>query len=681
MSRPCPLAVSLAITWTLTVLGAAELHVSPVGDDAHPGSAQQPRASLDGARRAVRRLLAQGARDDITVWFQGGIYPLTAPVTFTPEDSAREGQRITYAAHPGATPVFSGGRRITGWRQDGSIWKATIPEVKSGTWRFRCLYVDDARRTLARMPDEGAFFRMDGPGPDRNTSFIAIANHLRRWPDIAQGDIVGIAAWESYILPVEDYVEASRLVTVKGRTPWEFKQGQRYFIENIAGALDAPGEWHCDRQTGILSYIPIPGEDMAKAVIVAPLTQEFLAVAGTPERPVRSLHFNGLQFRHGDYALGPEGHGDRQAAQSVPGAIRFSHARNCGITDAVISQIGLYGIDVGDGCQGIRIAGNELHDCGAGGVSIRSGSSGTVVHNNFIHDTGRIHYGAVAVLVQDSGSNAITHNEICDTTWAGICLGWTWGFQPTQAHDNLVAFNHLHHLGRGLTTDLGAIYTLGISSGTVIRNNLMHHIWDQPEGYLACGIYPDEGSTGLLIEDNIVHQVTTGGLHVHFGRDNVVRNNIFAFGRFRQVFLGRGKGAGDKEERKWLDRTGSSLVFERNIVLYNRGHVFGRDCELVADRNLYWNMAGPVAFKPGVDLAAWQAQGRDAQGLVADPLFVDPLRGDFRFRPGSPAIALGFKPIDMSTVGLVGTREWIARPQRIVRPEAVFQERTIVNVD
>ena len=36
---------------------------------------------------------------------------------------------------------------------------------------------------------------------------------------------------------------------------------------------------------------------------------------------------------------------------------------------------------------------------------------------------------------------------------------------------------------------------------------------------------------------------------------------------------------------------------------------------------------------------------------VADPLFADPEKRDFRLAPESPAFALGFVPIDVSDVG------------------------------
>jgi hypothetical protein len=35
-----------------------------------------------------------------------------------------------------------------------------------------------------------------------------------------------------------------------------------------------------------------------------------------------------------------------------------------------------------------------------------------------------------------------------------------------------------------------------------------------------------------------------------------------------------------------------------------------------------------------------------------DPLFVDPAKGDYRLKPESPAVALGFKEIPFEKIGL-----------------------------
>ena len=71
---------------------------------------------------------------------------------------------------------------------------------------------------------------------------------------------------------------------------------------------------------------------------------------------------------------------------------------------------------------------------------------------------------------------------------------------------------------------------------------------------------------------------------------------------------------------------------------------------MAVDHNLYWRAGGPVRIG-NLSWEAWQAKGQDKHSIVADPLFVDPEKDDFRLRPGSPAEKIGFHMPDLSTVG------------------------------
>ena len=106
----------------------ADLDPSPPYDEmakaqgAHAERVEKPAdlpAALARARDAVRALRQAEPDRDILVLLRNGTYPIEGPVDFSPEDSGRAGGRITYAAASGATPVISGGRRITGFEPCG----------------------------------------------------------------------------------------------------------------------------------------------------------------------------------------------------------------------------------------------------------------------------------------------------------------------------------------------------------------------------------------------------------------------------------------------------------------------------------------------------------------------------------------------------------------------------------
>jgi len=194
----------------------------------------------------------------------------------------------------------------------------------------------------------------------------------------------------------------------------------------------------------------------------------------------------------------------------------------------------------------------------------------------------------------------------------------------------------------------GGIYTLGPSEGTVISNNSFHDIYAYSYG--GWGLYTDEGSTGITMEYNLVDNTKTGSFHQHYGKDNVVRNNILVCSENPQVAATR------VEEHL-------SFTFENNIVYWKTGELFGGPWTRIqaeVDYNCYFNAAGdPITFA-GMDRQAWQALGYDEHSIIADPLFVDPEQNDYRLQPDSPALDIGFKPFDLNEAGVYGDPEWIA---------------------
>ena len=142
------------------------------------------------------------------------------------------------------------------------------------------------------------------------------------------------------------------------------------------------------------------------------------------------------------------------------------------------------------------------------------------------------------------------------------------------------------------------------------------------------------------MEGNLVYNTTHGGFHQHYGRENIVRNNIFALGRDAQIQRSR------PEDH-------ISFIFERNIVYWREGKLFAgnlRDLNFRFDHNLYWREGGGEIDFAGMSLEEWRKAGMDPHSLIADPEFASPYRLDFRLRRSSPAFKLGFKPLDLRGV-------------------------------
>src|SRR5204863_1127849 len=143
-----------------------------------------------------------------------------------------------------------------------------------------------------------------------------------------------------------------------------------------------------------------------------------------------------------------------------------------------------------------------------------------------------------------------------------ISAGWTWHYKLTSLKNNIIEYNHLHDIGQGLMSDMGGIYTLGEQPGTVLRNNLIHDV--KALVYGGWGIYFDQASTGIVAENNVVYNCSVAGLNQNFGRENIVRNNIFALNKEYQCTRNRGEQH-------------VSFTMERNIIYFDEGHLFGNN--------------------------------------------------------------------------------------------------------
>jgi len=618
----------------------------------------------------------------VRVVLRSGTYFLDSPLEFAPQDSGTEQAPVVYAAAPGEKVVLSGGRRLDGghWGTAGNqrAWVVDLPAVKSGRWRFRQLFVNGARRLRTRLPRQGEYRIESLPGytgdflrsPTKKFVY-ASGDILPDWHNLPDVEVVAITRWIDNRLPIAFVDGQSRTVTFDRPSLFALladdKPGQ-YWIENVFEALDAPGQWYLDRPLGALYYLPRPGEEVETAEIIAPRLEHVLRVMGQAGMPVHDLRFEGLIFSHTEWQPPADYASSLQAGIEVPGAVLFDYAQRCAVTGGGIEHIGNYGVEVNVGCSDLEIARNRITDIGAGGIRIghffswETDGSGKLterglerkaampqgphslritVADNEISHCGRFTPEAVGIFVGDNAHNRIIHNHIFDLFYSGISVGSVQDFGPCQATDNVVEYNHVHNIGQGLLSDLAGIYTCSTPDSR-IRHNLIHDV--SRRDYGGWGIYPDEGSHDLLVQENLVHHCQDGALFAHHNRKITAQNNIFALNPAAQVERG-GIGGFELTCRRNIFYFGSGLA----VGTYGSGNC-GRDV-CAFDDNLYWSVSGlPVHFGK-LNLGQWQALGQDRKSIVADPLFVNPEKGDFRLKPASPALQMGFEPWDLSEVG------------------------------
>ena len=609
---------------------------------------------------------ARKAPKPVRIVVEEGVHPLTETITLGKDDS-----QVTWS---GKNAVFMAGKPITGWVKEGEMWKAVLPDK---AWKFEQLWINGRRATLARSPNKGYHHITEAVGagvfPDlkENMNFHAFSlpaeqfEVLKALPQAERDDVLLTVthAWAVGQCRIKALNEEALAVQIKGRARYpfvEFEPDQRFWMENYRAALDAPGEWFLDKAKGEVLYLPLPGEDLTKAEVIAPVVTKFLVMKGAHD-----VRFEGISFQYSQHLYPAEGLHDGQAATTSDGCIEIEDSRGIHFENCEIAHTGLHAIWFKNGCADSSVKHCHLHDLGGGGVYV--GETGRpaedrvnhhiVVDDCIIQHGGRLHPSACGVVFTHTQHCAVTHCDIGDFYYTGVSAGWNWGYGDTASRETLVENNHIHHLGWAYLSDMGGFYGLGTSPGTIIRGNHVHHIASHRYG--GWGLYNDEGATDTLMENNLVHDTWNAGFHQHYGYFNTVRNNIFAFGNSAQIQASR------NEARLRFRYLNNIVVWDPASPLLDGGEWNWKFFDkidrgdpkdsLVFRKNLYWPTDGNIPAKltkSHFTWDEWRKMGRDNGSQFADPMFEDIGKRDFRLKPGSPAEKMGFKPWDLTLAGV-----------------------------
>ena len=632
---------------------------------------------------ATAALIACGANAaDV---FGPGVHYLEKPLVLTAADSGR-----VFRAEKGKPVRISGGRLVTGWRKEADgLWSAAVPWVTDREHGFRHLTVNGVRHERAKAPNDGYFTSLPVrlPGFEKadwhkwtydilKPRFAIKAGDVDPKWDLRNGEVVFYHIWvDSHVIPEKltvdnagtNWVELSLPVRRDPcNSPWR--------LENLREIADRPGEWALVYGEKRLYYRPLPGEDMATAEVVAPYLTTLLRVEGAED-----VRFEGIVFEDSRWELAAGDRNDTQASFAVGAAVVLTNAVRCTFEGCTFENLDGYAIDMHAGTRDCHVLACDLRTLGAGGVHL-TGNGGAFVTDSHmlpdprtrvrdneiadceIRDYGLVFPSAVGVLIRHAEGTKVHHNAIHDGYYSGVSVGWVWGYLYSVSRDNEIRDNHIWNIGKGLLSDMGGVYTLGVSPGTKVCHNLIHDV--DARNYGGWGLYNDEGSTGILVEDNIVYNTKFAAYHMHFGRDCTVRNNILAGGRIDQLTHSR------------LEPH-VSFSFYNNIVYWTEGILHaghwddskeyeftyfpGRKTRLhlttLCDYNVYYNpkiAEKDARFGTGKaegSFADWQKGGQDVHSVWADPLFADAAAHDYTLKPGSPALKMGFRPIDVKGIG------------------------------
>lgn len=650
-----------AILVASATIAQTTIHIAPNGSDANSGTVSSPMLTLQAA---IKKVVSTTAKDTAFVDVAPGDYYIRSSCRITEANS----RPIVVRASDGRAR-FIGGLRITGWkRSNANTFKVYIPEAIKKGLVFEQLYIKGERATLARTPNKG-FYKVrqvtekvgDSIKYSKNNVLLRISGkELEHLKNVQMGKeskpkVSFHHKWCNSKLYIDSIDKRSHSFTTRCRWLSVFNSiviGTPYYLYDYANALDTIGEWHMDYKSGYLSYIAHKNENPNDAECFIPTTEKWIEIVGKENGIIENISFKNIEFIVSRFNLPKNGYRQSQAAENTGAAIELSFTRNISFSDCTFANCGEYAIWLKKRCHSSRIERCLIEDTGAGGIRVGLSAytegeditSGNIIDNNILRKGGKEVAEGVAIFIQNSADNKITHNDISEYSYTGISIGWKWGYGNSPAYGNTIAYNHIHHIGNGELSDMGGIYTLGESKGNRIIGNVIHDI--KAFEYGGWGIYTDEGTSNTTIMDNLVYHCHDGAFHQHYGKNNKIQNNIFAFGDNCQIQITRAEAH-------------KSFTFRRNIILQERGTTaIGKwfDANMKISRNLYWSYGNELVFC-GKKRDEWKKE-RERNAIFADPLMSAPLEGDFSFKSKKTIKKIKFKPFDYNKAGVYGSEEW-----------------------
>ncbi|MER5510844.1 RICIN domain-containing protein [Streptomyces sp. NPDC002766] len=547
-------------------------YVDPVnGSDSNSGTSTAAAfKTIQAAQDAVRSVNANMS-DDIVVNLRGGTYSLTSPVSFGTSDSGTNGHTVVYQAYNGETPVISGGKAITGWTA------ATNGEYKAsvGSLNFRQLYVNGVRATRARYPDLGTDFQLDG-SDKTNKLLKVLSSQVSNWNNLSQVEMMLETQWGESYLRLKSISSANGTANVSiqdheagilfQRPNPNLANGSPLHFENAHEFLNEPGEFYVDTAAQTVYYKPRPGEDMSTATVQAPTLPTLFDIKGTSlDSPAHDLRFSGLTFTQttwmeatnngylnaqgGNYNISANT-SNQQYVGRPPAGVQAADADRLSFTGNTFTQMGASALDLSHGVHDSTVTGNLISDIAGNGIMVGKFSDPTVeyhtvynpptspagedarevvknvtVKNNLITRIGEDYLGTAGIDAGFVNSTTIDHNDISDTPWAAISLGWGWQSATNAEGNNSISYNRIGNVMNRLCDSAG-IYHLSNDPGTVINGNYIH---DVVRGPAACtsavsGIYLDEGSNNMTVSNNVLSH-TDESVHQNNNGTNVTLTN------------------------------------------------------------------------------------------------------------------------------------------------------------
>ena len=552
----------LIIIISISTCFAKDIYVSPKGNDNNPGSKKLPLQTIHQAKNKAVEMLEKGGEKDVTVWLADGIFRVTEPLVFESLKTTSINTKISFKAEKGSKPIISGGIEISGWEKNNAgFWEAKLQENKNEPVELRELFIDGKRAVRARFPNEG-YLQVKKAGADRRTNFYFEKGDFPIPANVKDVELVLLHDWSISRIAVKEINQAENKITavdsIGARQPeffnidnWE--PNPRYFLENAAEFLDADFEWFFDTNNNKISLKLPENQNPESLKIVVPVSNGLLQLKGTEINPIKNIHFEGITFENCAWNIPENGYCGVQACHFdprpdnlgwsvVPAAIYVEWTENSTFKNCAFQNLGGSGLWFSTGCKNCTVENSAFSDISGNGIMIGEGQDrlvngkqwwqvapnqvalGNTIENCTVQNCGTQFFGAVGIWCGLTAETTIRNNEISDLPYTGISIGWMWSPVSTPCRANVIDGNHIHDIMQ-ILSDGGGIYMLGLQPDSKITNNHIHDVKINAGRAESNGMFLDEGTTDVLVENNLIYNVAKSPLRFHKATINLVKDN------------------------------------------------------------------------------------------------------------------------------------------------------------
>ena len=623
----------------------AEIHVSPSGDDANPGTSKRPLQTIRAALDAARDRLSSGAKR-AEVRLAEGPYNLAQPLAIGPELSglslcAEGGQAVlTGVSEPLAARPATEENLPLAPETRGQLWEIDLP---AGQFP-QALYANGRRRPRAMWPKHDRWEEWPQCAPGANRRELSIPREMQRG-HTCTGDIVlnvlptPYTRWTNYLVRVES-ADGERVTVSRPLTPNDFLQPADTIplrIENALETLTEPGEWCVDSSRGRIFYRPTEDESLEETRFAVPRVSTLIGLEGTEDNPVRDVRIDGLRLT-------------RNGAEGA--AIEPVGTTDCLLTGCVFEDIEGQAVRADGYTRRLHVTGCRIDRCGSGGIALtapqcagREIGGGNLIERNEIARCGRSNWHASGISIGGSGHNVVRDNHLHDLPYAAIAIGgvrlifaltrtvrdWPAEAVPldriVEEHPNIETFkryvcghntvenNRIEDVMMRLD-DGGAIYCHASHHNTVRGNTVR-----RTHRARSHGLYFDDDEVHSTMEGNTVidspwERGGKSSIHVHDNALNTVCSNK-VLGSWCPFTFPSSYGGHRMTGNTFVMKEGAAMPTppERNSGRYEETRWDAG--ENVVDDNVYWSEDNGRTAKEV--LRTMRECGYDANSRIEEP--------------------------------------------------------------